>query len=399
MKTVVVHPFGSPFAYNAALAFHERGQLAAFHTCLFNPLYSKLRYHEELKNAPTSTHPALESARLLLTRLPSLSRLARSQRFVDAVGARCDAESSRCIGEGVEAVYGYEDFALRSFERAATLGAERIYDLPIGYHGSAKKLLNEEAEAEPDLIPFLQSLREPAEKIQRKEAEIALATHIVCASSFTVSTLPAVAESVPVTVIPYGADCSLKPKEWNESDQKGRLKLIFAGILGPRKGLHVLFQALQGIQPSSYELSLAGRWEPGFKQFLGKRFSVPYTELGYLPQKALHEVYKQNHALVFPSLFEGFGLVILEAMAAGIPVIATERTAAPDIFTKDSGLVVEAGNPDALRQCIALLLANRNELSARGLASRSLAETLTWSRYRDRLSAAINTPSLCAKTD
>jgi glycosyltransferase involved in cell wall biosynthesis len=396
---VVVHPFGNPNAYNAALAFHERSQLNTFHTCLFNPLNSRLRYHEALRSAPISVHPALEAARLLLARLPKVSRFARSQRFVDAVGARCDLESSRCIGEGVKAVYGYEDFALYSFNKATALGAKRIYELPIGYYASAKTLLGAEAQQEPGLRPFFQSLHEPADKIQRKEAEAHLATHIVCASSFTASTVPeSIATSVPITVLPYGADCSLKPKEWTESDQKGPLRLIFVGILGPRKGLHVLFRALNAIPKHSFELSLAGRWVPGFREFLDKRFSVSYTELGQVPQKALNEIYKQHHVLVFPSLFEGFGLVILEAMSAGIPVIATERTAGPDIFKTGSGFVVQAGNPEPLRQCIEHLLEDRKELPTRGVASREIAETLSWERYRSNLINEINSSKQVALT-
>jgi glycosyltransferase involved in cell wall biosynthesis len=386
MKTVFVHPFGNPNVYNAAQALYEDDSLYQFHTCLFNPLGSRLRFCEGLPTAPIRRHASLELLRLAATKIPGGYLNGRSQWFVDRVGANLDRKASHSLSRNTDAVYGFEDYSYHCFKRSQELGIRRIYDLPIGFHSSARKLLEEEALREPGTRPFMQALQEPEQKIRRKEAEIALATHIVCASSFTCSTVPeSIRNSTKVSVVPYGADCSLPAKTWDESDQRGPLKLLFVGRLDPRKGLHVLFRALDRISKHMYELTLVGRWVPGFREYLDRKYSVHYTEVGQVRHRDLHNIYTRHHAFVFPSLFEGFGLVIFEAMAAGIPVIATERTGAPDVLTPDSGFVIDAGNAETLRQSIEYLLANRHDLPERGALARTRAEHFSWPLYRRNL--------------
>jgi alpha-maltose-1-phosphate synthase len=390
MKTVFVHPFGNPNVYNAAQALYEHDSLYQFHTCLFNPFGSRLRFHAGLTGAPIRQHASLELLRLAAAKAPNTRWDGRSQWFVDRVGTNLDLKASHSLSRNIDAIYGFEDYSYHCFKKGRELGIGRIYDLPIGFHSSARKLLEEEALREPDTRQFFQALQEPEQKIHRKDTEIILATHIFCASSFTRRTIPeSIRSSIKISVVPYGADCSPAAKAWRDSDQRGPLKLLFVGRLDPRKGLHVLFRALHGMSKQTYELTLAGRWVPGFKEYLDRKYSVHYKEAGQIRHRDLHNTYTRHHAFVFPSLFEGFGLVILEAIAAGIPVIATERTGAPDVLTHDSGFIVDAGNAEALRQSIEHLLTNRRDLPERGALARSRAEYLSWARYRHNLLAEL----------
>jgi glycosyltransferase involved in cell wall biosynthesis len=85
---------------------------------------------------------------------------------------------------------------------------------------------------------------------------------------------------------------------------------------------------------------------------------------------------------VFPSFFEGFGLVLLEAMACGLPAIASTATAGTDVLTEASGRLLHPGDQDALVDALQWFDKNRSLLSAMGRAARKRAEECTWDRYR-----------------
>jgi glycosyltransferase involved in cell wall biosynthesis len=77
-------------------------------------------------------------------------------------------------------------------------------------------------------------------------------------------------------------------------------------------------------------------------------------------------------------------------MAAGIPVIATERSGGPDVIDHGkSGFIVPAGSADALRQAVTWCVGNRRELGGFGAEARAGAERFSWARYRERFFAAV----------
>jgi glycosyltransferase involved in cell wall biosynthesis len=94
-----------------------------------------------------------------------------------------------------------------------------------------------------------------------------------------------------------------------------------------------------------------------------------------------------NHdVLVFPSLFEGFGLVVLEAMAQGTPVITTTHTCGPDIIEDGTdGFIVPIRSAEAIAQKLEVLSSDRGRLTAMKFAARRKAELHPWKIYRQRL--------------
>ena len=102
-----------------------------------------------------------------------------------------------------------------------------------------------------------------------------------------------------------------------------------------------------------------------------------------LPHAALLDEMTRQDVLVFPSLFEGFGLVILEAMSRGLPVIASTHTAAPDLFSADGaeGFLVPIRSAAAIAEKLELLHRDRVRLSAMSQAALDRAGTLRWADY------------------
>ena len=329
--------------------------------------------------------------RLGLSHLPLGAFNGRQQGCVDWVAHGFDIEVAKCLTKDFDAVYCYEDSAFRTFQVAEKVGARKFYELPIGYQDEAEAIANEEAQRHKGLGKLFGSLHEPKDKAMRKKCEVILADHIVCASTYCYGTLTKHVDVLKkVSVLPYGCDCSGSPREWSGDDFCGPLRLVFVGRLDPRKGLHYLFEALERLAPGSFKLTLAGRWVPGYREWLLGRYRVEFKDVGQIDYCQVLDLLRRSDLLVFPSLFEGFGLVLLEAMGCGIPILASERTGAPDIIqNKREGFLVRAASSDDIEGVLSHVLDERKELAEMGKEARKKAVSLSWGEYRRRLVALV----------
>jgi glycosyltransferase involved in cell wall biosynthesis len=340
------------------------------------------------------THPWRETGRLLASRL-NLRGLTAHERgvfSVDSVYQTLDRHVARRLAgqPQINAVYSYEDGALNLFLAARRAACECIYDLPIGYWRAAQKLQQEEAELQPDWAPTLSANLDSPEKLDRKDQELLLANRIIVASTFTWKTLALAPHiSAPVSIVPYGAP-EVGPRR--TMSRRGPLKVLFTGILSQRKGVSYLFEAIARLG-RDVELTLigqpAGRCEALERQLKRHRWirSLPHAEV--LQEMGRHDV------LVFPSLFEGFGLVILEAMSRGLAVITTPHTAGPDFISdgKD-GFIVPIRSSDAIAGKLDTLVHDRDLLQSVGDAARQTAAKHSWQNYRKSLLCAITKPAM-----
>jgi glycosyltransferase involved in cell wall biosynthesis len=102
---------------------------------------------------------------------------------------------------------------------------------------------------------------------------------------------------------------------------------------------------------------------------------------------------RSHDVFVFPSLFEGFGLVITEAMSQGTPVITTDRTAGPDLITHgENGWLIKAGSTESLVNQLEQLVKNPEAIRAAGVHARKTAAARPWSVYGHELAVAIMKP-------
>jgi glycosyltransferase involved in cell wall biosynthesis len=299
-----------------------------------------------------------------------------------------DHSVARRIGRNSEirAIYAYEDGALHSFRSAEKSGARRLYDLPIGYWRAGQRIYHEEAERQPEWAATLTGTGDSPEKLERKDAELALADAVFVASTFTESTLSEAPNlSAPIYVVPYGAPAPA-PSAWAVRPD-GKLRVLFVGSLTQRKGLSYLLKAAARLQ-AHMELTLLGA-KTGpcapLEEALSRHRWIPTLSHG----EVLREMARQD-VLVFPSLFEGFGLVILEAMAQGLPVITTPHTAGPDIIEEGvDGFIVPIRDTSAIAERLELLIRNPERLRAMKEAACRKAAFFAWRSYRERLAGLV----------
>ncbi|HEX4638199.1 MAG TPA: glycosyltransferase family 4 protein [Chthoniobacterales bacterium] len=396
---LVSHPTGSQFVRETLAAFDQAGLLAEFWTtinwndraALNSLLPAQIRDLLARRSFPSSirsrtrTVPAREIGRLLATQFGFSPRHEHGMLSIDAVMSDLDAKVSRRLRavKNCNVVYSYEDGALETFRAARELGIRRAYDLPIGYWRVAQKIFAEEAEREPEWAGTLTGTRDSAEKLERKDQELALADRVIVASTFTKETLDAAPVRAKIDIVPYGAPASSSSEIRKPSE---RLKVLFAGALGQRKGLSYLLKAVELLN-DSVDLTLLGQKTVNDCAALNEAVrkhrwirSLPHA--GMLREMAEHDV------LVFPSLFEGFGLVVLEAMAQGTPVITTAHTCGPDVLTDGvDGFIVPIRSAEAIADKLDLLNRDRDRLMEIKRAAKAKAALHGWEDYRRRLVA------------
>ncbi|WP_037319659.1 glycosyltransferase family 4 protein [Salegentibacter sp. Hel_I_6] len=410
MKVVVSHPNSNQFNRSALQGFLEKDMLSEFHTgiALFPnglldrlaslPTFSEIRrrsFSPDLKNY-THYWPVLETGRLIAGKIGAtfLTRHEKGVFCIDSVYNNLDQKTSLRLKDakkrGTNGVYAYEDGALKTFREAKILGLNCFYDLPIGYWRTARELLEKEKDRWPEWTATLTGLKDSEEKLLRKDEELALADRIFVASSFTASTLKNYPGNLaPIEIIPYGFPSPISTRKYEGGNSIKPLKLLFVGGLSQRKGIADVFAVVDKLQ-THVTLTVVGYKASDNCRVLDENLSR-HRWIPSLPHSEILELMRNHDVLLFPSLFEGFGMVITEAMSQGTPVITTERTAGPDlIIHNENGWLIEAGSTIALEECLDYLLQNPQIISKVGKAARETAKQRPWKVYGEELATAIS---------
>jgi glycosyltransferase involved in cell wall biosynthesis len=160
--------------------------------------------------------------------------------------------------------------------------------------------------------------------------------------------------------------------------------IMWCGTLEPRKNLPALLKAFAIVREREPDVGLVLVGPSGWGDV-----EVPSTEgvqlLGFLPTDELHAAYAGARAFCYPSLREGFGLPVLEAMAHGTPVVSSAGTSMAE-FVEGAGLLIEPSDVDALAS--ALLLAIGEQHDALAAAGRERASHYSWENTAELTVAA-----------
>lgn len=400
---IVSHPTGNANLRAAAEGLVSEGLLERFFTCvaLFksSPYYSftrlgplrefrKRTFSESLKPY-TYSRPYRELTRLARQRLGRKQWMVPYGRncSIDEVYSDLDLFVAGNLGKA-KAVYAYEDGALQTFQEAKSRGLHCLYDLPIGYWKALRTYLQEEARIRPEWAGTIRGLHDTEEKLLKKDAELRLADRIFVASSFTAQTLEMFQGNLaPIHVIPYGFPPVTEEKSW--SVPTGRpIKILFVGGLSQRKGISFLFEAVQkmGVR---LELTVVGKKVVDDCEVLNRQLGN-HTWIPALPHHRIIELMRSQDLLVFPSLFEGFGLVVTEAMSQGTPVITTDRTCGPDLIRPgENGWIIEAGSTEALCNQLEEILMHPEVLVQNGKVALETARKRPWETYSIEMAKTI----------
>ena len=220
-----------------------------------------------------------------------------------------------------------------------------------------------------------------------------------------VSTLGVPADRVDV--VPHGVDASFRPLD--EHAPAGRALTdyglthpfaLYVGELSARKNLERLIEAAERLASSiPLMIALVGPMGRGAGRLRTRIAASPLRSrirvMGYVPPSDLIALYRAADVFVYPSLYEGFGLPVLEAMACGTPVVISDRPAMTEVAS-DAALRFEATSAEALADALATILLHEDVRCGLRARARGRAREFTWRRTaeltRDAYERAMSLP-------
>lgn len=367
--------------------------------------------------------PTLKTVRNLIGGVPQLDR-ELSRRAVSGipegfVRARWRWELPRAIAGRLTSAHGVEDwFWERGEHDLSRRCADAMRDPAAGgffgvEHGALDAMKAAKALGKPAVVAFLsphgatrarwvdsEFVRHPElrtsslsggdalsiERDARRDEEARLADWIVSGSSFTTRSLvESGISATKIVTVPLGG-----PDPVNASAlpavPSAVQRFIYAGPVSVRKGAHYLLAAWRSIAASTAELHFYGKCLLPAGVIAEARSAPGGDRLvfhGSVPASTLRNVYLNASALVLPTLCDGFGQVVSDALACGLPVITTHNAGAADAVDEGAtGFVIPAGDAAALADRLSWCVSHRDELFAMRPRALARAANWTWAEFR-----------------
>ncbi len=336
---VVISTTSKFHAFDLAREMHSRHALTAIFTGY--PRF-KLR-NEGLPRELIRAFPYVHATYMALSRIGLVKEIGRNSweyfdfvtfdRYVAARLPPCDV------------FVGQSGSSLMTGRAARNRGIRYICDRGPVHIRAQDELLREEHQRWN--IPF--SGIDPR-VIEREEAEYTESDRITVASTFSQRTF--LAHGIPaekIRKITYGVNLSqFYP---TSAPDPTRFDVLFAGTVSLQKGVPYLLEAFRKLQHPRKSLTFAG-WPGRHLLQVLRRHGLSLNEvrvIGHVPKSKLRHLMSRSHVLALPSIQDGFGLVLAEAMACGCVVIGTHHTGAPHLVTEaENGFVVPIRDSDAL---------------------------------------------------
>jgi len=372
---LVCHP-GTQHSTKLAECLLEDGLLSAFYTgCRFGwasrylgttanrVLPEKLRGQSRQLWLPEVAGKLLHKAGMGAEAM-YLWRNGWFQRLVPAAAIRASA-----------AVVGFDSSAWLLARRSRECGKPFLLDRTTIHRRARARIRGKE----PMLLDTGKTRSDRlTEEVEKEEME--RADRIVVASRFARDSL--VEGGVPaekISVIPYGVDAD----RFTPGNSSGKARFLFVGNLTPAKGIHTLLAAWSQLKPHAAELWLVG---PGDREIMEQARAMPgVVVFGKLGAERLREVFRQASVFVFPTFFDGFGLVLLEALASGLPIITSPSCAGPELVAEaGAGEIREAGNAAAWAEALSGVMEHPAQWASRRAAARETAVRYSWEAYARR---------------
>ena len=395
-QMLIAHPTGNQNLRNALKSLAEQSIPCEFWTTLYwseayraNPmlpggLREQLlrRCYTELDPAQVRTHAWREAVRLGLRATPLARLLSQGEQFFSIL--RVYEDFDRRVARRIrqlrpKLVYAYEGGARNSFRAAHAVGAQACYELPSGYWYWEQELLSNEARRNPQLANLLPKIGDSRRHMEWKDAELELADKVVVGSQYVRRTLQGVVDEEKIVVVPYGAPPPMAPRQVGRAADRP-LQVLFVGQLTQRKGIGYLLDAVDQMA-GKVELTMVGA--PFAANVRVDEACRRFRWYPSLPHRRVMDLMRGADVLVLPSLAEAFGLVVTEALAAGVPVIVTPNTGSSEVVTDGvNGYIVPIADADAIADKLEVLHRDRDLLAQMSVGAQSAAARSSWENYR-----------------
>ncbi len=391
MKVLLAHP-GTQHSRQLAKQLYEHNMLFEFHTgigygkdhwtyklCSRLPasLFNKIsnRFIDHVPDRFVRRHVVNELKALMRIKMGAdeeKTLFHRNNKFQKSIPSKSIAAS--------DVVIGFDTSSLVLIQRCKKLDTYFILDASIGHPASKDTVYKNLLKLYPEWQFTVK--QKPAAQIKIEEEEMKLSDHIVVASRFTLLTYTEHGvQEKKISVNPYGVNTvSLKPVA-KQKDTSDPVHFVFVGLVDARKGVPFLLDAWRKCKLNGSTLTIIGPINETTQKIISKDHPSVIIK-GRLSHKELTAAFPHFDVMIFPSFFEGYGLVIPEAMACGLPVITTVATCGPDIIGNgEEGYIIEPGDEGALINAIETFINQKDKLVKMGVSARAKAEKLSWETY------------------
>ncbi len=300
------------------------------------------------------------------TRIPftGFSFNKRNQIFDEWVAKKITTETPSVI-------HGWNGSSFKTFKIASKLGWKCCIERSCPHNQFQYDLLKEEA----DTLGLYH--HEDPDKLKQNIEELYMADTIICPSSYSASSYKDPELIKKICRVPLGGNYVYKDRA--ERSQSG-LRILMVGNSFLRKGTNYLIEAMKFLESPDVELWIRGEIPDSYRQ----KIKDPRIKIfGAVSFEKLNELYLSADVFVQPSIDEGFGMTVMEALSYGLPLVVTDHVGAADVLNDKVAKKVPIRNSEALANAIiqAKELVNDNFDDER----KSILKTYTWSLCSTRL--------------
>lgn len=391
-KILVYHPFGNQNVRNLIIGFYNHSILESFHTtiAIFQGTFiynicgfflKKLLRRTYLKDLQKYTHcyPFIE----LIRQSKILNKLRLKNYSSGYVNIQVNKYVAKYLNKNykkIDTVYCYAHGAFDIFKVSKAFNIKCLYDLPIEYYKSLLSIIDQERKDNNKWAKYIFTYQQNKSILNIIDEELSLADYVFVASSYVKNSLCNYGwANKRIYVIPYGFP-NVNPKNYRKIEND-KIKLLYVGGIHQLKGISYMFDAVNNLN-DKVELSIIGSLNVKDAQIMNELHKHNY--LGSLPHEEVLKHMKKNDILIFPSLSDGFGLVVSEAMSQGTPALVTDHCGVADLIEDNyNGWVVPSRSSYAIQKKLEYIIDNVQSISYCGKNAILTAKSRTWDKYTE----------------
>ena len=198
-----------------------------------------------------------------------------------------------------------------------------------------------------------------------------------------------------ITVAEPGVD---RPQFPRGERRPGAARIFAMGQISPRKAHHVLIEALSRIEDLDWHCVIAGNLDrdPETAEALHQQLAMLGLServrlVGEVTEAQAAALYAQSDIFALASVYEGYGMVFAEALAQGLPIVATTGGAIPEVVPPEAGILVEPGDPEAFADALRILIEDGDRRAQLAEGSRQAGEDLpSWGQTAAKIESALS---------
>lgn len=374
--------------------YHQAAQLAK-HMLLSRFISGPPAYYAKQRGIP---YEKVDSLWLIFAlgylrhRTLPLLPLGLDQNLLRFTHDQFSKQLAKKIPSNTDIFIGLSSFCKEAIETANARGITTIVD-----HGSLHEAFErEQLIYENDKFGFLITGNSKNDwLIEKQQEEFSAAKYIFTLSNLSKKTMIEHGVSAEKIIVNH---CGVSLGMFSGGAKRDKVfRIAFCGQVSPRKGLHYLLQAFAKLNAKDSELWVIGslndlRYDSNLRKMIQK-FQLPNIKFwGGVDTKTLVDLFSQCSVFVHPSVADGFGMVVTQAMACGLPVIVSDHTGASDVVVDGkNGFVVPARHVDILTSRLQQLYDIGAKFTKKmGQEARlTVQQGFTWDDYGDRLCSEI----------